>query len=137
MKRMLAVVTFVVLGWADILHAQPATSFDRPVKLLVTGEVLPFVESPPEDIVTAKILIQEASLLLRVGRVEELTSAERMQAVKWGILFREVRFTGPDSLLEQIRKTEGTGKVLTIEGQLDTKTRQFLVSAVKEAVDAH
>ena len=72
-------------------------------------------------------------MMLRVGKVEELTSSEREQAVKWGVLFRQVRFYGPVPLLEQIAKAEGTGKVLTIEGQLDTKARQFLVTAVQNA----
>ena len=72
-------------------------------------------------------------MVLRVGKVEELTSSEREQAVKWGVLFRQVRFYGPVPLLEQIEKAEGTGKALTIEGQLDTKARQFLVTAVQDA----
>jgi hypothetical protein len=114
----------------------PAASFEKPIPLRVTGEILQFVDSPPEDIVTAKISVQEKQLLLRIGRVEELTRMEREQAVKWGVLFREILFTGPDSELQKIRVAEGTGKALMIEGFLDTKLRQFLVTTVAEAKNA-
>lgn len=118
----------------DVVHAElPATSFEKPMPLRVTGEILQFVESPPEDIVTAKISVQEKQLLLRIGRVEELSHLEREQAVKWGVLFREILFTGPEAELQQIRNAEGTGKTLIIDGFLDTKLRQFLVTSVAEA----
>src|SRR5215831_7686054 len=96
----LLLATLCALG---SVSAQPAASFDKPVQLRVIGEILKFVDSPPEDIVTAKIAVQDKLLLLRVGKVEELNHMEREQAVKWGVLFREIRFDGPDPLLEQIR----------------------------------
>lgn len=129
----LFLMTFVImLGWHDTAEAQPAM-LDRPMKLRVTGELLPTKEQSAEDIVTANILVDDKPMMLRVGKVEELTSSEREQAVKWGILFRQVRFYGPTPLLEQLMKEEGTGKALTIEGQLDTKARQFLVTSVQNA----
>jgi hypothetical protein len=130
--------TFLLVTFFSItsVSAQPSTSFDKPVKLRLMGEILKFVDSPPEDIVTAKITVQDKQLLLRIGKVEELNRMEREQAVKWGVLFREIRFDGPAPLLEQIRNAEETGKILTVEGQLDTKTRQFLVASVTEAQEA-
>jgi hypothetical protein len=129
-------VTLFVLfcGWPHSADAQPAM-LDRPIKLRVTGELLPPKAPPSEDVVTANVLVEDKPMVLRVGKVEELTSSEREQAVKWGVLFRQVRFYGPVPLLEQIAKAEGTGKVLTIEGQLDTKARQFLVTAVQNATE--
>jgi len=127
-------VTLFVLfcGWPHAADAQPAI-LEGPIKLRVTGELLPPKDLPSEDVVTANVLVQDKPMMLRVGKVEELTSSEREQAVKWGVLFRQVRFYGPEPLLEQIAKAEGTGKALTIEGQLDTKARQFLVTAVQNA----
>ena len=127
-------VTLFVLfcGWPHAADAQPAI-LEGPIKLRVTGELLPPKDLPSEDVVTANVLVQDKPMMLRVGKVEELTSSEREQAVKWGVLFRQVRFYGPVPLLEQIAKAEGTGKALTIEGQLDTKARQFLVTAVQNA----
>jgi hypothetical protein len=78
-------------------------------------------------LVMVNILVEDKPLLLRVGKVEELTHMEREQAVKWGVLLRQVRFYGPIELINQLQE----GKALTIEGQLDTKSRQFLVSDVK------
>jgi hypothetical protein len=127
-------VTLFVLfcGWPHTSDAQPAI-LEGPIKLRVTGELLPSKDPPSEDVISANILVEDKPMVLRVGKVEELTSSEREQAVKWGVLFRQVRFYGPVPLLEQIEKAEGTGKALIIEGQLDTKARQFLVTAVQNA----
>lgn len=127
------VMTFVIFfGWHAIADAQPAM-LDRPLKLRVTGELLSAKDQLPEDVVTANVIVHDKPMLLRVGKVEELTPSEREQAVKWGVLFRQMRFYGPTPLLEQIQKAEGTGKALTIEGDLDTRVRQFRVSSVEEA----
>ena len=112
---------------AQVSHAQPAASFDQPVKLRVTGTLHPNETPSRDDLVMVPILVEDKPWLLRVGKVEELTHTERAQAVKWGVLFRQVRFYGPTELITQLQE----GKVLTIEGQLDTKSRQFLVSNVK------
>jgi hypothetical protein len=127
----LVVLVLMSLGWGAKATAQPAI-LDKPLRLRVTGQVLPAQDPPLEDIVTANITVLDKPMLLRVGKVEELSSSEREQAVKWGVLFRQMRFYGPTPLLEQIKKAEGTGHALTIEGQLDTRVRQFLVTSVKE-----
>ena len=132
MKYIIAITLLISLYWASAVSAQPA-SLERPVKLRVTGTLLPVGEQNREDLVTVNILVQDTPLLLRIGKVEELTPTEREQAVKWGVLLRQVRFYGPDALIGPLQKPETTGKVLTIEGQLDTKARQFLVTAVKGA----
>jgi hypothetical protein len=130
------VMTFlIVFGWHNAVEAQPAM-LDRPLKLRVTGELLVTKKQPAEDLVTANVIVNDKPMMLRVGKVEELTSSEREQAVKWGVLFRQVRFYGPMPLLEQIAKEEGTGKALIIEGNLDTKARQFLVTSVQDATAA-
>jgi len=125
------IVLLVLCNWSHFANAQPAI-LERPIKLRVTGELLAAEKQPSEDVITANITVRDKPMWLRVGQVEELTSSEREQAVKWGVLFRQVRFYGPTSLLEQIEKAEGTGRRLIIEGQLDTKARQFLVTAVQE-----
>jgi hypothetical protein len=133
MPTFFLMILVMLFGWRTTVEAQPAM-LDRPIKLRVTGELLSAKEQPDEDIVTANILVDDKPMMLRVGKVEELTSSEREQAVKWGVLFRQVRFYGPTPMLEQIAKAEGTGKALAIEGQLDTKARQFLVTSVQNAI---
>jgi len=124
----LSVLIFLVaMCAAHTAYAQSAASFDQPVKLRVTGTLHPHETPPREDLVMVNILVEDKPLLLRVGKVEELTHTEREQAVKWGVLLRQVRFYGPIELINQLQE----GKVVTIEGQLDTKSRQFLVSDVK------
>ena len=127
MKYLLILILLALVGTTSLANAQPAISFDRPVKLRVTGTLQPFEKQPRDDLVMVNILIEDKPLFLRVGKVEELTRTERQQAVKWGVLLRQVRFYGPTELINQLQE----GKALTIEGQLDTKSRQFLVSDVK------
>ena len=117
----------VAVCTAHVAHAQPAASFDQPVKLRVTGTLHPNETPPRDDLVMVNILVEDKPLLLRVGKVEELTHIEREQAVKWGVLLRQVRFYGPTALISQLQE----GKALTIEGELDTKGRQFLILDVK------
>jgi hypothetical protein len=129
MKYLLVLILCVVVCTARSVNAQPAASFDHPVKLRVTGTLHPDEKQPRDDLVMVNILVEDKPLLLRVGKVEELTRTERQQAVKWGVLLRQVRFYGPTELISKLQE----GKALTIEGELDTKGRQFLVSDVKEA----
>lgn len=135
MKWIFAIVPLVMVCLASRVSAQPA-DLERPAKLRVTGTLLPVEEQHRDDLVTVNILIEDKPLLLRVGKVEELTRTERIQAVKWGILFRQVRFYGPEHLIGPLRQSELNGKVLTIEGELDTKARQFLVTDVKEVPES-
>jgi hypothetical protein len=72
---------------------------------------------------------------LRVGQVEELTTAERAQ-VREALVLRQVRFNGPPALLARLQQPKQRGQVLTIEGMLDPTARLFLVTAVKEAPSA-
>lgn len=53
-------------------HAQPAASFDQPVKLRVTGTLHPHEIPPRDDLVMVNMLVEDKPLLLRVGKVEEL-----------------------------------------------------------------
>ncbi|NOT56743.1 MAG: hypothetical protein HOP18_19260 [Deltaproteobacteria bacterium] len=135
MKRVstyLSLLMFLVATCgAHVAHAQPAASFEEPVKLRVSGTLHPNETPPREDLVMVNIVVDDKPMLLRVGLVEELTRTERMQAVKWGVLLRQVRFYGPTALVSQLQE----GKALTIEGSLDTKGRQFLVSDVKASGD--
>jgi hypothetical protein len=132
MKYWLVLLLLISLGGVSRAHAQPAR-LERPTKLRVTGTVLPPQEQQREDLVTVSILVEDKPLLLRVGKVEELTHTEREQAVKWGVLLRQVRFYGPAPLIEQLQRPDAIGKIFTIEGQLDTKARQFLVTALTTA----
>lgn len=124
------IVSLCCVRWVD---AQPA-NLDRQTKLRVTGTLLPLEERQREDLVTVRILIEDTPLLLRVGKVEELTQMEKEQAVKWGVLLQQVRFYGPEEFMGQLRKPEAIGKIFTIEGKLDTRDRQFLVTSVEEGM---
>src|SRR4029453_2601164 len=122
----------LVVGGAGLVRAQ---SGEHLVKLRVTGTLVPQEAAQREDLFTVPIVVQEKPLLLRVGQVEELTTAERAQ-VREALVLRQVRFNGPPALLARLQQPEGRGRVLTIEGMLDPTARLFLVTAVTEAPKA-
>ena len=124
----LSALLLVVCG-TGLVRAQ---SGEHLVHLRVTGTLVPLEAAQREDLFTVPIVVQETPLLLRVGQVEELTSAERAQ-VRDALVLRQVRFDGPAALLAQLQQPERRGRVLTIEGMLEPTARLFLVTTVKEA----
>jgi len=101
---------------------------DRPMQLRVTGTLLPTDAEKREDLILVDIFVQDKPWRLRVGRVEEINASGRGDPIKEDLLLRQVRFYGADDLLAQLQ----SGKVLTIEGQLDQKERRFRVTGVQE-----
>ena len=131
MKRLMVLnmfVIFIVVGYGSFASAQSVYP-DRPMKLRVTGMLLPTNEPKREDLITIPIFVQDSDWLLRICKVEELDPHGREEKIKEDLLLHQGRFYGPDALLARMQK----GKTLTIEGQLDTKAHRFLVTEVSEA----
>jgi hypothetical protein len=89
-----------------------------------------------DDLATVNIFVRDKPLILRIGKVEDLTTQERERVIKDEVLLQQVRFYGPDTLMERMLKPEILGRVLTIEGWLNTAQRRFQVTAVEEATGA-
>ena len=122
----------LVMCGAGLVRAQ---SGERLMHLRVTGTLVPPEAAQREDLFTVPIVVQDTPLLLRVGQVEELTTSERAQ-VRDAVVLRQVRFSGPATLLARLQQPERRGRVPTIEGMLEPTARLFLVTAVKEAPNA-
>jgi hypothetical protein len=120
----------------SIAIAQSPYPEQRPLDLRVTGAFLPADQQKRDDIVTVDVSVQGKPMLLRIGKVEDLTTQERAQAVKGEVLLRKVHFTGPEELMAWLQKPEIVGKVVTLEGWLDTQSRRFQVTTVKETTQA-
>jgi hypothetical protein len=120
----------------SIAIAQSPYPEQRPLDLRVTGAFLPADQQKRDDIVTVDVSVQGKPMLLRIGKVEDLTTQERAQAVKGEVLLRKVHFTGPEELMARLQKPEMVGKVVTLEGWLDTQSRRFQVTTVKETTEA-
>src|SRR5215216_5083805 len=127
MKYFTCTAFVITLFWATLVGAQSVGS-THPLKVRVTGTMLPFEEQQRDDLVTATIFVQDKPWFFRVGKVEGLTGAEREQAVSDGALLEQVRFQGPDAVMRRLQKANLIGKLVVIEGQLDTKGRRFVVS---------
>jgi hypothetical protein len=132
MKQLPLIVLLVFAGWLNTAHAQSSAP-PQAEHLRVTGTLLPSEEQQRDDVVAVTIFVQDQPRLFRVGKVEGLNSAEREQAVAEGALLQEVRFDGPDAVMRRLEKTDQTGKLLIIDGQLDATARRFHVTAVEEA----
>jgi hypothetical protein len=122
----------LVVCEAGLVRAQ---SGERLVSLRVTGTLVSPEAAQREDLFTVPIVVEDKPLLLRVGQVEELTTAERAQ-VREAVMLRQVRFSGPAALLARLQQPERRGRVLIIEGMLEPTARLFMVTAIKEAPNA-
>jgi hypothetical protein len=131
MKPAIILSLLFSLVWTSVGNAQSQNP-QRPLDLRITGTLLAEESDKRDDLVTVDISVQGKPMLLRVGKVEDLTTPERARAVKDDVLLRQVRFTGPEDLMAQLQKPELLGRVITIEGWLDTKARRMQVTAVKE-----
>ncbi len=135
-KRLAAVAGLAAMLWAGAVSAQPSY-LDRPVDVRIKGMLLPLEEEDRGYLVAVKVFVAGQPWLLRVGEVEGMTADERKQAVEHDILLQQVRFYGPDELMERMQKPEIIGKVITIEGRLDAKEKRFLVKALEVAADSN
>jgi len=120
---------------ASVVSAQSPYP-DRPVDLRITGTLLSIETPKRDDLATVSIFVRDSPLVLRIGKVEDLTTQERERAIKDDVLLRQVRFYGPDTLMERMLKPEILGRVLTIEGWLDTTQKRFQVTVVEEVSGA-
>jgi hypothetical protein len=134
-KGLLACIFSFVL--VNLASAQSYTANPH-LDLRITGMLLPADTPKREDLPLVDISVQNKPMLLRLGQVEDVTERDKSQVNKNDVLFHQVRFTGGTELMERLLRPETLGKVVTIEGWLNTTTRLFQVTAVtvKEAAGA-
>jgi hypothetical protein len=135
MRRKTFFILVLPLFGVGLATAQSPYPEQRPLDLRVTGAFLPADQQKRDDIFTVDVSVQGEPMLLRIGKVEDLTTQERAQAVKGEVLLRKVHFTGPEELMTRLRKPEMVGEVITLEGWLDTQSRRFQVTTVKETTE--
>ncbi len=124
----------VSLVLVNLASAQSYTANPH-LDLRLTGMLLPAATPKREDLPLVAISVQNTPILLRLGQVEDVTERDKSQVNKNDVLFHQVRFTGGTELIERLLRPDSMGKVVTIEGWLNTTTRLFQVTAVtvKEA----
>lgn len=134
MRGLLIGMVLFVVGIGRVL-AQTYTA-EHHIDMRITGMLLMPDTPRSDDVVLVDISVQNKPLLLRIGKVEDLTPREKAQAAKGDVLLRQVRFTGPDKIMENLLEPDTIGKPLRIEGWLNAHDRLFQVTAVSEAPDA-
>jgi hypothetical protein len=128
--KLAVTITFIfilAIVWGTPAQAQSVYP-DRPMQLRITGTLLPTDTEKREDLILVDIFVLDKPWCLRVGSVEEINASGRGDPIKEDLLLRQVRFYGDEDVLARLQG----GKVLTIEGQLEQKERQFRVTAVQD-----
>ena len=125
-------VFILLVCTASVVSAQSPYPEQRPVDLRITGTFLAADQPKQDDVVTVDVTVQGKPMVLRLGKVEDLTIQEKRQAVKGEVLLRKVHMTGAEELMGRLQKPEMIGKVIIIEGWLDTQSRRLQVTEIKE-----
>jgi CRP/FNR family transcriptional regulator len=86
-KKTIVSMVLWVFG-VSMVSAQSPFPEQRPLDLRVTGAFLSTDQQKRDDIVTVDVSVQGKPMWLRIGKVEDLTTQERAQAVKGEVLFR-------------------------------------------------
>ena len=134
MARTIFVFVLAMLN-VSLAFAQSPYPEQRPLDLRITGTFLALNQQKRDDLVTVDVTVQGKPMLLRIGKIEDLTTQERKQAVKGEVLLHKVHFTGAEDLMMRLQKPEMIGKVITIEGWLDTQSKRLQVTTIKETTD--
>ena len=134
MARTIFVFVLAMLN-ISLAFAQSPYPEQRPLDLRITGTFLAPNQQKRDDLVTVDVTVQGKPMLLRIGKVEDLTIQERKQAVKGEVLLHKVHFTGAEDLMTRLQKPEMIGKVIMIEGWLDTQSKRLQVTTIKETTD--
>jgi hypothetical protein len=78
------------------------------------------------------VFIKKKKWILRLTKVETLAGRNRGWAIIQDLFPPQVRFTGPENLIQRLQNPESEGKLLIIEGRLYIGDRRLFVTAVEE-----
>jgi len=119
--------------WSTAAFAQGIPRIEPPPLVRFTGALLPLEEEGHKGLHTLTVFIKGQKWILRLAKVETLTGRNRGWMILQDLFPPQVRFIGPENLIQLLQKPESAGKLLTIEGRLYTGDRMFFVTAVEEA----
>jgi hypothetical protein len=136
MKQVTIIALLAASFWLNIVNAQSPAP-ERFQFIRVTGMIVPYEAQPHGAFRTVSILVNDKPWLFRISDAEALTDGSEgvPDSVKDESLLKDIRFTGPDTLMRRLQKANQIGRFLTLEGQLDAKERWFRVTAVEETRD--
>ena len=138
MRQRIALILLVSVFWSTAALAQTIPLLPRiepPPLVRFTGALLPLEEAGHRGLYALTILIKEKKWILRLAKVETLTGTNRGWTILQDLFPPQVRFIGPEDLIQLLQKPESAGKLLTIEGRLYTGDRRFFIMAVGEATE--
>ena len=110
---------------------------EPPPLVRFTGSLLPLSEAKAAGLSTLTVSIKETKWQMRIDRVEKLTGRDPSGTRLLESIFPpQLRFTGPEHLLNVLRDPQIEGTVMTIEGRLYIGERMFLVTSITDSFPA-
>lgn len=121
--------------WSSAASAQTFPRIEPPPLVRFTGALLPLEEEGHRGLHTLTVLIEGQKWIFKLAKVETLTGRNRGWAILQDLFPPQVRFIGPENLIQLLQKPESAGKLLVIEGRLYTGDRMLFITAVEEAAE--
>jgi hypothetical protein len=127
-----AIVGVVLVFWSGVALAQIPFGIEPPPLIRFTGALFPVEGEVHAGFHTLTVSFKEKRWIFRLDKVEPLTSSVPGWTILQHLFPPEVRFIGPEDLINLLQEPEIVGKRLTIKGRLYIRARTLIVTAVKE-----
>ena len=134
MSKYIYVIAFLILTLCSIpAAAQDLFQSEPPPLVRFTGALHPLEEKGRGGLSTLTVSVKETKWIFKVAKIEKLTGTASSDLRLLQSLFpAQLRFIGPDALLDLLQAPEIAGKSLTIEGRLYVGDRMLFLTAVVE-----
>ena len=107
---------------------------EPPPLVRFTGSFLPLTGEEASGLSTLTVSIKGTKWQMRINRIEKLTGRDPSGTRLLESIFpRQLRFTGPEHLLNVLSDPQNEGTLMTIEGRLYVGERMFLVISVTDS----
>ena len=128
-----AIALLLSLLWPTAATPQELPQLEPPPLVRLTGALLPLDEQGRGGLSTLTVSVKETKWIFKVAKIEKLTGTASSDLRLLQSLFpAQLRFIGPDALLDLLQAPEIAGKSLTIEGRLYVGDRMLFLTAVVE-----
>ena len=128
-----AIALLLSLLWPTAATTQELPQLEPPPLVRFTGALHPLEEKGRGGLSTLTVSVKETKWIFKVAKIEKLTGTATSDLRLLESLFpAQLRFIGPDALLDLLQAPEIAGKSLTIEGRLYVGDRMLFLTAVVE-----
>jgi hypothetical protein len=105
-----------------------SSPYITPPVVRLTGTLVPLQKPEYGGLDTLKVWVNNQEWIFELSDVETLSGTNYGPMILSQLFPREMRFEGPDTLMQPIRNAAVTGKPLTVEGRLYMSDRVLMVT---------